>query len=287
MNKKKEESQKIVVGVDIGGTKISAGLVVQGKKIIAHETISTPQTHNQKIVIEAIFSVINKVFNKEAVGIGIGVPGLVDTGAGIAYDIKNIPALAGVPLKELFEKEWGRAAFVNNDANCFALGSRNYNDGKKFQNLIGLSLGTGLGGGIVINGHLYEGVNCGAGEFGFLPYKDGILEHYCSGLFFQRQYSISGKDAAALASQGDEQALEMFYQFGIHLGKAIKIVAHVFAPEAVILGGSISKSFWLFKQSMWDEIHDFPYHHIIDKLEVLTIVNPDIAIVGAALLIEN
>jgi len=287
MNKKSKQGYpRIAVGVDIGGTKISAGLV-KNKEVLIRETILTPNTDNQKEVIEAIFSVIKKVANKEIAGIGIGVPGLVDTKAGIAYDIQNIPALNGASLKNTLVKRCGTPVSVNNDANCFALGTKNYGNGKNFQNLIGLSLGTGLGGGVVINGRLYEGMDCGAGEFGFLPYGEGIMEHYCSGKFFQRQYNITGKKAALLALQGDKDALQMFNRFGYHLGKAIKIIAHVFAPEVVMLGGSISKSFQLFEQSMWSEIQNFPYNHVIDKLEVLPAINPDIAIVGAASLVEN
>lgn len=287
MNKKSKQGYpEMAVGVDIGGTKISAGLV-KNKKVLIRETTLTPNTDNPKEVIEAIFSVIKKVANKEIAGIGIGVPGLVDIKAGIAYDIQNIPALNGVSLKKIMSRYWGKPVSVNNDANCFALGAKNYMNGKNFQNLIGLSLGTGLGGGVVINGQLYEGVGCGAGEFGFLPYGEGIMEHYCSGKFFLRQHNITGKKAASLALQGDKDALQMFNRFGYHLGKAIKIITHVFAPEAVILGGSISKSFRLFEQSMWSEIRNFPYNHVIDKLEVLPVINPDIAIIGTALLIEK
>lgn len=276
----------LAVGVDIGGTKISAGLV-KDEKILIRETIQTPNNDNRKEIIEAIFSVIKKVAGKEMAGIGIGVPGLVDTKDGIAYDIQNIPALTGVPLKKRLGEHWKTNVSVNNDANCFALGAKNCGIGKNFQNLVALSLGTGLGSGVVINGQLYEGVGCGAGEFGFLPYKNGILEHYCSGQFFQRQYNISGEKAATLAKQGDKDALQMFRRFGCHLGKAIKIVAYTFAPEAIMLGGSISKSFTFFQQSMWDEIHDFPYHHVVDELEILPVINPDIAIIGAASLVKN
>ncbi len=287
MKKKSEQGcPRMVVGVDIGGTKISAGLV-ENKEVLIRETILTPNTDNQKDIIEAVFSVIRKVANKEIAGIGIGVPGLVDTKAGVAYDIQNIPALTGASLKNTLGNYWETTVSVNNDANCFALGTKNYGNGKNFQNLVGLSLGTGLGGGVVINGRLYEGAGCGAGEFGFLPYNEGIMEQYCSGKFFLRQYNITGKKAASLALQGDKEALQMFNRFGYHLGKAIKIIAHVFAPEAVMLGGSISKSFPLFEKSMWSEIRNFPYSHVIDKLEVLSVTNPDIAIVGAASLIEN
>ena len=283
--KNNSDNQQLVVGIDIGGTKIAAGLIRNGE-ILLRETVSTPVTH-RKDIIEAIYYVIKNVSDKHITGIGIGVPGLVDTKSGVAFDIKNIPALTGLSLKHLLEDYWETPVFVNNDANCFTLGAKHFGKGRKYQNLIGLTLGTGLGGGIVVNEKLYEGVGCGAGEFGFLPYEDGILEHYCSGQFFQRQYNITGKEAAGLALQDDENALEMFRRFGLHLGKAIKIAAHVFAPEAIVLGGSISRSFPFFEQSMWNEIKNFPYNHVLDSLDVLPLGNSDISLIGAASLVQN
>ncbi|GMT46317.1 MAG: sugar kinase [bacterium] len=280
------ENHKIKIGIDIGGTKICAGLVKDGN-ILTKETIPTPITENQEVIIESIHSIIKKLNRKNIAGIGIGVPGLVNTKTGVVYDIQNIPAMIGVSLKEIIEKQWNLPVYINNDANCFALGAINSGYGKKFRNLIGLTLGTGLGGGIVINGKLHQGVGAGAGEFGFLPYKNGILEHYCSGQFFQRQYNITGKEASRRALEGDADALQMFSQFGTHLGEAIKMVAHVFAPEAVMLGGSISWNFDLFKESMWTAIRKFPYQHVINDLVVMPALGPEIALVGAAFLVLN
>ncbi len=246
------DNHKIKTGIDIGGTKISAGLI-EGGNILTKETIPTPVTENREEIIESIHSIIKKLKGNDLAGIGIGIPGLVNTKAGIVYDIQNIPALTGVSLKETIEGQWNLPVYVNNDANCFALGAINSGYGKKFRNLIGLTLGTGLDGGIVINGKLYQGVGCGTGEFGSLPYREGILENYCSGQFFQNQYKITGEKAAILARQGNKKAQQMFQRFRYYLGRAIKIAVHILAPEAVILGGSLSRSFQLFKQSVWNE----------------------------------
>lgn len=280
------ENHKIKIGIDVGGTKICAGLVKDGN-ILTKETIPTPITENREKVIESIHSIIKKLKVRNLAGIGIGVPGLVNIKAGVVYDIQNIPALTGVSLKETIEKQWNLPVYVNNDANCFALGAINSGYGKKFRNLIGLTLGTGLGGGIVINGKLHQGVGGGAGEFGSLPYREGILENYCSGQFFQNQYKITGEKAAILARQGEKKAQQMFQRFGYHLGRAIKIVVYILAPEAVILGGSLSRSFQLFEQSMWKEIHDFPYGHVINNIEIFPVQSQDVALVGAASLVEN
>lgn len=285
---KKELTQKgiNVIGVDIGGSKISAGLV-HGGKIYKSATIQTPADGKEEDVIEVIVEAIKGVITDEVAGIGIGIPGIVDTKSGIVYNVQNISSFKAVHLKETLENELKKPVFINNDANCFTLGAKNFGEGKQFHSLVGLTLGTGLGSGIIINDQLYEGVGNGAGEFGFIPYKDGILEQYCSGQFFTDRYNLTGKEAQNLALQGDKKALHMFEDFGYHLGEAIKIIAYTVSPEAVMLGGSISKNFGFFKQSMWANIRQFPYRNVIDGLTVLPALNPEIAVIGAAYLVEK
>ena len=272
------------IGVDVGGTKISAGLVENGT-LVKKQTDATPQNGNTKEVVEAIVQAIRRVWQEDVSGIGVGVPGLVDTRLGLVHDVQNIPSFNSVPLKTELQGYFDKHVAINNDANCFALGTSNFGAGKKFDNLVGLTLGTGLGGGIVLNGKLHEGVGCGAGEFGYVPYRDGILEYYCSGQFFQRQYNMRGEEVSALAMKGDEQGIKIFSEFGFHLGEAIKIIAHVYAPEAVMLGGSIAQNYALFEKSMWQNMGLFPYSHVVDNLQVLPATNPDIALIGAASLV--
>ena len=286
--KEEELTQKgiKVIGVDIGGTKISAGLVCDGK-ISKSVTIHTPTTEKEDDVIEVIIEAINGVMTEQVESIGIGIPGIIDTQSGTVYNVQNIPSFKTVCLKEILESKLERTVFINNDANCFALGTKNFGEGKRFHSLVGLTLGTGLGSGIIIDDQLYEGVGNGAGEFGFIPYKDGILEQYCSGQFFLEQYNVTGEEAQNLALQGNKEAIHMFEDFGHHLGEAIKIIVYTVSPEAVMLGGSISKNFEFFKHSMWANIRQFPYKNVIDKLTVLPVLSPEIAIIGAAYLVEK
>jgi glucokinase len=285
MANESESATGKLVGVDIGGTKISAGLVENGR-ILMTKTVPTPQ-QGKASVIDALTELVKVLWQDDVIGIGMGVPGMVDTHNGIVYDVQNIPLFQQVPLKSALEKVFHVPVAVNNDANCFALGAKNFGKGTEFHNLVGLTLGTGLGGGIVVHDRLHEGMGCGAGEFGFVPYRDGILEHYCSGQFFQRQYQMKGEEVAALAHQGNARAKSIFAEFGMHLGEAIKIVVHVFAPEAVMLGGSISRDFVLFEASMWENIRLFPYSHVVDQLRIFPATQPDIALVGAASLVYN
>jgi glucokinase len=274
------------IGVDVGGTKTSAGWV-ENNKLIKSYTLPTPANEGKEQVLNTILKAIKTVSMGKFSGIGVGIPGLVDTKNGVVYDVQNIPSLTSMALKSELETVFHCPVEINNDANCFALGAKHFGDGQQFNNLVGLTLGTGLGGGLILNGKLYEGVGTGAGELGFLPYKDGILEDYCSGQFFQRQYGITGKEASGRARNGNSEALEMFIQYGRHLGEAIKMIVHTFAPEAVMLGGSVSANFKLFEKSMWEVIRDFPYEHVVDNLTVKPATAPEIALVGAASLVSG
>ena len=114
--------------------------------------------------------------------------------------------------------------YVDNDANCFALGERIFGEGKTVDNFVGLTLGTGLGGGIIQNGKLLADANCGSGEFGMIPYQGQILEYFCSGSYFMNVWGVDGKEMYTRAMRKDEQALEAYRQLGVHVAAAIKIV---------------------------------------------------------------
>ena len=281
MKLKNEKTINSVVGVDVGGTKISVGLV-KNEKLIKQATVPTPQNASENEVVSVIIRAIQQLNDDSLSAIGIGVPGLVNVKNGIVYDVQNIPSFTNVKLRELLEAVFHVPVYVGNDANCFVLGAKYFDKGRPFKNLVGLTLGTGLGGGVIVNDLLHEGVGSGAGEFGYIPYLDGILEHYCSGQFFQRNGYPDGLAVARLAENGETEALSLFSEFGRHLGEAIKIAAHVLSPEAVILGGSVSNSFSLFETSMWESIRRFPYRNVVDNLVVETVNDPHLAVKGAA-----
>jgi glucokinase len=239
---------------------------------------------SKKKVIEEVGAAIDRVFDPDVAGIGVGVPSVVDVEKGIVYDVQNIPSWKEVPLKDVLEKRFGRPVYVNNDANCFAIGEKYFGRGQKFRHLVGLIIGTGLGAGIVLNDRLYSGPNCGAGEFGMIPYKDSILEHYCSGQYFVRAHGVRGEDLFVKASQGDPEALEIFNRFGSYLGDALMIIMLAVDPEAIILGGSVSRSFSLFEKEMREKMKSFPYRKILERIVIETSDQPQIAILGAAAL---
>jgi glucokinase len=117
-----------------------------------------------------------------------------------------------------------------------------------------------------------------------IPYKDSILEHYCSGQYFVRAHGVRGEALFARASQSDPEALEIFERFGSYLGDALMIIMLAVDPEAIILGGSVSRSFSLFEKGMRKAMRSFPYHKTLERIVIETSDQPEIAILGAAAL---
>jgi glucokinase len=238
--------EKSIIGVDLGGTNVRAGKVKNNRIEDLYSRQITSAGHEQK-VLEEIITSIRKLFNNSVLGIGIGVPSVVDVKKGIVYDVQNIPSFKKVNLKKILEEEFKVPTYINNDANCFVVGEKYFGAGKNYKNIVGLIIGTGLGAGLYTNGKLYCGANCGAGEFGMLPYKDGVYEDYCSGKYFANKLKTTGKEIFYKAEKGDEDALEIFSDFGVYVGHAVSAIILAVDPEIIILGGSVSIAFKYFK----------------------------------------
>jgi glucokinase len=138
--------------------------------------------------------------------------------------------------------------------------------------------------GIIINNELYNGVLCGAGEVGMLPYKDKILEHYAGSFFFDGKYGQSAKELYKKALMNDSTALMAFGEYGVHLGEAIKAILYMFAPEAIILGGSISRAYTFFEKSLQSALDTFAYQKQLEHFKIETSDLVDSPELGAAAL---
>jgi len=224
------------------------------------------------------------VYDAEIKGIGIGVPGLVDLQNNLVLDVFNIPSWDVVPLKQLLEDRFQKPVFVNNDSNCFALGEKHFGKGKSYSHFVGVTLGTGLGAGIIINNHLYSGQLAGAGEFGNIYYLDSNIENYCSGMFFKNR-NLDGREWAEKAKSGDVEAQKLFDELGTHIGHGLANIMFALAPEAIILGGSVSESYPLFEKSMRATFIDFPYQKLYHDLKIEISDEPNSAVLGASSLV--
>jgi glucokinase len=241
---------RTIIGVDLGGTNARAGLV-RDQQIGEVSTVQINPHGSVEEVVDQLCGLIDRTKPRDVDGIGIGVPSVVDLQKGIVYDVQNIPSWKEVPVKSILEERYSIPVLVNNDANCFALGEKHFGRGVGYQSVIGLIVGTGFAGGIIVDGKLYPGMTCGAGEFGMIPYLDSIYEPYCAGQFFTRHVGQTG--------------------------------AEVF-QKAVILGGSVRKAFRFFKDSMWESIGSFAFSPSIRSLKIEVSELEHAALLGAAAL---
>jgi glucokinase len=291
-----------IIGIDLGATNIR-GAIVNSDTL---SDVIPVRIHSQGTVEEVlhdIYQVIDQLLVPDSLAktpgapapsaIGIGVPSVVDVKEGIVYDVQYIPSWKEVPLKKILEARYNIPVFVNNDANCFALGEyyfgkgKNAEKGKKVESMVGLTIGTGLGGGIIIHDKLFAGYNCGAGEFGCLPYKDNILEYYCSGSFFKNVYDLDGVQVYESAKKGETGALALYGELGIHVGNAIKAVLYTYDPQLIVLGGSVSQAYDLFKATMWATVKTLAYGKTAERIRIETSDLKNSGILGAAALYYN
>ena len=272
-----------LIGIDLGATNVRVARVInQEISTISSQPIVHAEDYNE--LINQIISMIEEQISPEVSAIGIGVPSVVDVEKGIVYDVQNIPSWKAVPLKDILEKKFNKPVFINNDANCFVLGEKYFGKAQAYSSVVGLILGTGFGSGLIINGRLFSGANCGAGEVGMLPYKDTIFEHYCCGQFFDIHKKTSGVETYRKALSGNPEALQDYIEFGTHVGNAIKAVVYAYDPEFIVLGGSASKAFPFFEKSMREAMADFAYPKSFEKLIISVSELDQVAVLGAAAL---
>lgn len=269
MAKRKAQSGP-VIGVDLGGTNVRAGLVMAGRstgRLAGLEKRPIRAQGTEKEVLEDLFSVIDPLMSKGVKGIGIGVPSLVHKESGVLLDTVNIPSWKKVALRRILERRYGVRVDIDNDANCFALAEARFGAGRGCDNFVGLILGTGVGAGIIANGRLVSGAFCGAGEFGTIPYRDGILENYASGQFFRR-FGRDGAEVAALAAKGDPEAARLFGELGVHIGHAVQLVLYALAPERIVLGGSVGGALPLYREALGEALRAFAFPKVAEQLEL-------------------
>ncbi len=279
-------SKNDYIAIDMGGTKVHVALVNNGS-VIRESKFPTSSYTSKKSLLDAIIKEVLSNMTEKVKGIGIGLPGLVDEQRGIAHDLHNIKDWNRVPLKEILSGIFSVEISIANDANLFALGEHTFGEEKECNNLLGIALGTGIGSGLILNDKPYTGKLSGAGEIGSIPYLDKTIEDYCSGKFFQNVHNNTGEHFARLAAKNDPTAIALFNEFGIHLGKMIKLLLFVLAPDSIVFGGSISKSYPFFKGSLNKELEDFPFKKVLENLRIAPSSLDNAALLGAAFLAQS
>lgn len=274
------------IGVDIGGTNMRAGIELGGAITRQHQVL-LENKGSLSSTLSQLIDLIRPLTKYPVKGIGIGVPSVVNVDKGIVYNVMNIPSWEEVALRDILQEEFNLPVSVNNDVNCFTLGEHRFGLAKKYNSVVGMAIGTGLGSGIIINNNLYSGNNCGAGEIGMLPYRDSIFENYVCNRFFEDALGTDAFEAHEAAINGNHKAIEVWHEFGKHLGAVVKTVMYTYDPEAIVFGGSITKASRFFKDSMLESLKDFAYPQSVGKLTLLLSENENIALLGAAALINE
>jgi fructokinase len=249
------------VGVDLGGTKIEAIALADSGGIVARERVATPRAYEP--TLDAIVGLVEAV-ERGAGGrgsVGIGIPGAVSPATGLVKNANSV-WLIGQPLGRNLEARLGRPVRLENDANCFAISEASDGAAAGEQVVFGVIIGTGVGGGIVVDGRCLDGVNLIAGEWGHNPLpwmttdefpgpecycgKRGCIEMFVSGSGFARDYEaatgepLSSHDIVANAQAGDMRAVANIDRYVDRLARGLSSVINLLDPDVIVLGGGMS-----------------------------------------------
>lgn len=297
------------IGVDVGGTTTAAGLVAADGQVLAQ--FQEP-THGRGpgTALDTLLDLLGKlegaarVLGLQISGVGIGVPGTVDTERGvIGAEIHYVPELAGTPLAAVVGARLGLPAFVDNDVNVLALGEWMFGAGKGTRSLVVLALGTGVGGGIILDGRLHRGQGGFGGELGHVPVNfdgrpcicggRGCLKSYVSGTDIALQGSlrlkreVSAAEVFELAAGGDPVAREIVDEVCQALGAGLAVIVNGLNPERLLLAGSVAKSLKALEREVreWVARYAFAQALATTRFEILT-RDKDATVRGAGALLH-
>ena len=258
---------KEVIGIDLGGTAIKLGRFLADGTCLHSETIPTPHPSTPEAVLNALVEGINLLTlgqPKLARTIGMGIPGPVDISGKIARVAINLSGWHDVPLGHWLEEKTGYPTVLANDANCAGLGEAWLGAARNFQDSLLLTLGTGVGGAIVLRGRLFVGHQGAAAELGLITlYPEGhpcnsgnrgSLEQYLSIGAIQRATGLEPVTLGKMAQAGDSKALDFWAEYGRNLGIGLTTLIYIFTPEAIVLGGGIAASAEFFLPAAEAEI---------------------------------
>ena len=317
--------EKYRVGVDIGGTNVKIALVDKKGEISYPKTVPTRAEMGYEYTIGNITQCIKDLMTEANIttndieGIGFGFPGQIDCDNGIVRILPNIPGWIDVPIAEIMQKEFNVPVKVDNDVRCAALAELNYGAGKGCHNLICITVGTGIGSGIIINNKLVRGASNAAGEIGHIKMEmhnglmcgcgdTGCFEAYASGpaiVAMAKDYVRGGKSAkfreiagstAAItpaivcqaAKEGDVVAQRIFTRMGEYLGIGLASVVNLLNPEKIVVGGGVADAGDLLLEPLRKTLKDRAMPIQGAAVEVVPAQLGNTAgIIGSSLLIEN
>lgn len=260
-------NQAEVIGIDLGGSAIKLGRFQEDGTCVQSLTIPTPQPATPEAVAEKMVDAIALINpHGTVIAIGVGTPGPADGDGRIAIVAINLVGWQNIPLADWLEAKTGLPTVIANDANCAGLGEAWLGAGRRFRNSILLTIGTGVGGAIILDGKLFTGYGGRAGELGLISFNpdpdspmcnsgnQGSLEQYLSIGSIRRRTGKEPVELGMMAKKGDSFALEFWKTYGRDLGIGLTTLIYVLTPEAIIIGGGVSASAEFFFPSAWAEI---------------------------------
>ena len=259
-------SAPVAIGIDFGGTSVKLGLVQSGSLTLRAESLPTLAYASAERLLAAIVERIDELRARspDVRAIGVGLPGIVDSRHGLVHHLTNVPGWVNVPLRDLLSLHTGLPTVIENDANAMTYAEWKFGAARGRENVVCVTLGTGVGGGLILNGALYRGSRLGAGEIGNMsidyrgrPYEYGnfgALEAYVGNTHIAERalarYEAAGQTRSLLeclpvmlaeaALRGDAVAHQIWDETGVMVGAALADVIWLLNPDAVVLGGGVA-----------------------------------------------
>ncbi|MFA5043478.1 MAG: ROK family protein [Kiritimatiellia bacterium] len=314
----KPHRQRTAIGIDFGGTTVKAGLVDETGAVLDRVQAATADICARPAWLDFVGQCLRRfgTGRRRPAGIGVGVPGFVDFKRGFIYNLTNVPGWTRVPLAGMIKKRFGLNVFVDNDVNAFALGECVYGAGRRFSQAVFATLGTGVGGAVVIDGRLYRGAYSMAGEIGHMsidlhgrrtPEGRGGLETYVGNtrlvaaaaralragrrsllrsLVNNDMRRLTPEIMARAARRGDPLALDIFDTMADCLATTFASVTYLLQPEVIIVGGGVAQSgrvlFEPLRRHLRERLHPF----FAERIRVIpAVLGADAGLVGCAALV--
>lgn len=262
------DTAKTSIGIDFGGTSVKLGVCRGDELLVIDEPIPTANFHGPAALIGEMAARVAKLQKTypDICAIGVGVPGLVDFDHGFVHELTNVPGWKHVPLKAILGEKTGLPVLVENDANAMVYAEFRYGAARGLKNVVGLTIGTGIGGGLVLDGKMYRGSGFAAGEIGQMSiHFDGKPGHYGNSGALERytgnqqiaehavqRYAEAGiekeiadctpKKIADAAQAGDDIARQIWGEVADWLGTAISSIAWLLNPDVFVIGGGVAQA---------------------------------------------
>ncbi|MFH1857781.1 MAG: ROK family protein [Candidatus Omnitrophota bacterium] len=316
------KSKKLAVGIDVGGTQVKIAVVNRQGRILHRSKFdlekSGPWKKTLEILAKAVENLLtaHRIPKRAVLGVGVGLPGLIDYRKGLVHHLVNVKGWKRVPAASVLRQRLKLPVFVDNDVNVMALGEAAFGAARGFANVVCLTLGTGVGGGLILEGEIYRGASLSAGEVGHIPVtrkgpqcacgSQGCLETYVGNQAIVRRAAeriLAGEQSLAsqlvdgklnqltpevlsqAAREGDHLACSVWKEIGGWLGFALTGIVHVYNPDRIVIGGGVAEAgeilFGPLRETLREYAMDFPLKHL--KVVKAKLGN-DAGVIGASVL---